>query len=96
MRILQWGFSDDTHFNRHALKNHIRHCVAYTGTHDNNTLMGWLEDEIDEIGNGFIPGVLSAQDIFLVCHLDFIVNRSLGLDPKIESYPKISELVNKN
>lgn len=24
------------------------HCIAYTGTHDNNTLVGWYEDELDE------------------------------------------------
>lgn len=45
MKILQWGFSGDTHFNRHALKNHVKHSVVYTGTHDNNTLMGWLDVE---------------------------------------------------
>ncbi|NNC99280.1 MAG: glutathione S-transferase family protein [Gammaproteobacteria bacterium] len=58
-------------------------------------LMEWLENEISETGNGFIPGILSAQDIFLSCHLDFILNRPLGLDPMIESYPKILELVTK-
>lgn len=58
-------------------------------------LMGWLEDQIDGIGNGFIPGFLSVQDIFLVCHLDFVVNRPLGLDPKISDYPKLSELVDR-
>ena len=56
-------------------------------------LMSWLEDEIDKTGNGFIPDFLSGQDIFLACHLEFISNRPLGLDPMIENYPKISELI---
>lgn len=58
-------------------------------------LMAWLENEIPEAGNGFIPGTLSAQDIFLACHLDFILNRPIGLDPKVENYPKVSGLVEK-
>ena len=56
-------------------------------------LMEWLENEISDIGNGFIPGCLSPQDIFLVCHLDFIQNRPLDLNPNIENYPKLLKLV---
>lgn len=55
-------------------------------------LMTWLEKRIDREGNGFIPGFISAQDIFLVCHLDFITNRPLGLNPNIEDYSRISTL----
>lgn len=55
-------------------------------------LMAWLEKQIDREGDGFIPGFISAQDLFLVCHLDFITNRPLGLDPKINNYPRISAL----
>lgn len=41
MRVLQFGFdgADDYH-QPHALP---RHCVAYSGTHDNDTLRGWLD-----------------------------------------------------
>lgn len=43
MRIFQFGFGgddDEAHF--HRPHRWPRHCVAYTGTHDNETLVGWL------------------------------------------------------
>ncbi|MDO9300722.1 MAG: 4-alpha-glucanotransferase, partial [Anaerolineales bacterium] len=40
MRVLQFGFSGpDNPFLPH---NYVSNCVAYTGTHDNNTAMGWF------------------------------------------------------
>ncbi len=41
MRVLQFGWTDDT--STHHPKNHIADCVAYTGTHDNDTMRGWLD-----------------------------------------------------
>lgn len=48
MRVLQFAF-DGGDDNPHRLKNHIENCVLYTGTHDNNTSLGWFEslDESD-------------------------------------------------
>lgn len=40
MRVLQFGF-DGQPDNPHHPQNHNRHCVVYTGTHDNDTVMGW-------------------------------------------------------
>ena len=40
MRILQYAFSGDAK-NRDMPHNYIRNCVAYTGTHDNDTAVGW-------------------------------------------------------
>ena len=40
MRILQFGFSDPT--NPFLPHHYPQHCVAYTGTHDNDTTRGWL------------------------------------------------------
>ena len=40
MKILQFGFVDPSDpFLPH---NYTRNCVAYTGTHDNDTALGWL------------------------------------------------------
>ena len=41
MRVVQFGFdpSDDS---THLPHNYPFNCVAYLGTHDNNTLLGWL------------------------------------------------------
>jgi 4-alpha-glucanotransferase len=42
MRVLQFGFSAEPG-NPHAPHNFIHHCFAYTGTHDNETTMGWYK-----------------------------------------------------
>lgn len=41
MRIFQFGFLADDN-SSHLPHNYINNCVAYTGTHDNNTLLGYL------------------------------------------------------
>ena len=46
MRVMQFGFGPDGGVN-HLVKNYPVECVAYTGTHDNNTIIGWYED-VDE------------------------------------------------
>jgi len=40
MRIVQWGFDGDAY---HLPHQHVRRCVAYTGTHDCDTTMGWFD-----------------------------------------------------
>ncbi|MFO1399601.1 MAG: 4-alpha-glucanotransferase [Steroidobacteraceae bacterium] len=40
MRVLQFGF-DGSSGNPHLPHNYVRHTVAYTGTHDNDTTLGW-------------------------------------------------------
>ena len=40
MRILQYAFGGDAN-NLHLPHNFPRNCVAYTGTHDNDTTVGW-------------------------------------------------------
>ena len=46
MRVLQFGFFGD--FNSpHLPHSYPENCIAYTGTHDNNTLLGWVW-ELDE------------------------------------------------
>ncbi|MDR0286629.1 MAG: 4-alpha-glucanotransferase [Clostridiales bacterium] len=42
MRVLQFGFINDDVKNPHLPYNYINNTVAYTGTHDNSTLLGWL------------------------------------------------------
>ncbi len=41
MRVLQFGFLGDAD-TPHLPHNYINNCVAYTGTHDNNTLLGYV------------------------------------------------------
>jgi 4-alpha-glucanotransferase len=40
MRVLQFGFDGDAD-NPHLPHNYTRDLVAYTGTHDNDTTLGW-------------------------------------------------------
>lgn len=42
MRILQFAFGGDAK-NHDLPHNYIANCVAYTGTHDNDTSVGWYE-----------------------------------------------------
>ena len=42
MKILQFAF-DGNPSNPYLPHNHIPRCVLYTGTHDNDTLMGWFD-----------------------------------------------------
>ena len=46
MRVLQFAFLGDAH-SPHLPHHYENNCVAYTGTHDNNTLLGyiWEQDE---------------------------------------------------
>jgi 4-alpha-glucanotransferase len=45
MRILLFAFGDDDTANPYLPHTHVRHCIVYTGTHDNNTVRGWFEGE---------------------------------------------------
>lgn len=45
MRVLLFAFGDDLPVNPYAPHNHIKDCIVYTGTHDNNTVRGWYEKE---------------------------------------------------
>jgi len=47
MRILQFAFLGDPG-SPHLPHNYDNHCIAYTGTHDNNTLLGYIWDLDDE------------------------------------------------
>ena len=48
MRVMEFAFypGDDSSFLPH---NFDWNCIAYTGTHDNNTLLGWLWDSKEEV-----------------------------------------------
>lgn len=50
MRVLQFGFLGDDN-SPHLPHNYENNCVAYTGTHDNNTLLGYVW-EMDDATRG--------------------------------------------
>lgn len=47
MRVLQFGFNPENCDNDHLPHHYPENCVAYTGTHDNATVMQWYR-EADE------------------------------------------------
>ncbi len=42
MKILQFGFGDDAD-NAYLPHNYTQNCIVYTGTHDNETILGWYK-----------------------------------------------------
>lgn len=56
MAVLQFGFNGLPD-NPHALNEQIEHSVAYTGTHDNDTTLGWFQS-LDEGAKGWIMSQL--------------------------------------
>ncbi len=42
MKVMQFGFGGNAAQNAHALKNFAPAYVGYTGTHDNDTSLGWF------------------------------------------------------
>ena len=48
MKILLFAFGPDMPHNPYIPHNMPRDCVAYTGTHDNNTIKGWFEHEASQ------------------------------------------------
>jgi 4-alpha-glucanotransferase len=48
MRVLLFAFGEDDPHHPYLPCNFIPNCVAYTGTHDNNTVKGWFINEAGE------------------------------------------------
>jgi len=53
LAVLQFGFSDD---GTHLPANYAQHTVAFTGTHDNNTINGWWHDLCESTKRSEVAG----------------------------------------
>ncbi len=42
MRVIQFGFDADPASEKHLPHRYVPNCLAYTGTHDNDTTYGWF------------------------------------------------------
>ncbi|MCR5652860.1 MAG: 4-alpha-glucanotransferase [Ruminococcus sp.] len=65
MKVLEFAFDGDEEndFLPHNFKN--SNCVVYTGTHDNDTIMGWYEEgEADEINQAIDYCEISEDEEF--------------------------------
>lgn len=47
MHVLQFAFGKDIAHNAHIPHQHQKNAITYTGTHDNNTVLGWYRQETD-------------------------------------------------
>ncbi|MCD6062470.1 MAG: 4-alpha-glucanotransferase [Flavipsychrobacter sp.] len=45
MRVLQFAFGEHLPNSVDAPHNYVRNAIVYTGTHDNNTTLGWYQQE---------------------------------------------------
>jgi 4-alpha-glucanotransferase len=52
MKVLQFAWSDST--NPFLPHNHSQNSVVYSGTHDNNTTIGWWHDEASDDAKNFM------------------------------------------
>ncbi|MGD9201237.1 MAG: 4-alpha-glucanotransferase [Chitinispirillia bacterium] len=48
MKVLLFAFAGELGANPYLPHNHIENCYLYTGTHDNNTVRGWYENDATE------------------------------------------------
>ncbi len=48
MKVLLFAFDENLPSNPYAPHNLVRNSVVFTGTHDNNTVRGWFENEATE------------------------------------------------
>lgn len=48
MRVILFGFDHSFPHSIHLPHHYPSHVIAYTGTHDNNTIHGWLEKELTQ------------------------------------------------
>jgi 4-alpha-glucanotransferase len=61
MRVLLFAFDGDSKRNPHVPANYPANCVAYSGTHDNNTIQGWYHQEAKEHERANIKNVLDLK-----------------------------------
>jgi 4-alpha-glucanotransferase len=64
MRILLFGFGGDSG-NMNLPHNYIRNCVVFTGTHDNDTSVGWFNSHVDKSSTSDKPKIGHEQEFCL-------------------------------
>ena len=72
MKILQFAFDGDSR-NKYLPHNHEKSCVVYTGTHDNNTTLGWYQ-ELDVVSKQYLHNYLGVDEN-TVLDMPWVMNR---------------------
>jgi 4-alpha-glucanotransferase len=92
MRVLQFGFDGNPN-NPHLTHEHVANAVVYTGTHDNDTTLGWyrslptnLQERVKEYfncGDADMPWALIRAALASPCRLAVVPMQDiLGLDSR--------------
>jgi malto-oligosyltrehalose synthase/4-alpha-glucanotransferase len=72
MRVVQFGFEQNMPFLQHTPINYDYNSIAYTGTHDNNTMKGWYRKEATEDTLKRIRNYTGIKIKEKNCHLEMI------------------------
>ncbi len=72
MKILLFAFGEDLPTNPYTPHNHVKNCVIYTGTHDNNTVKGWYKKEITSEDRNRISKYIGQEVTEKTIHWDLI------------------------
>src|SRR5690606_11291800 len=71
MKVLQFAFDENMGGNTYSLHNHKKNCLVFTGTHDNNTTVGWFKslkkDEAKLIAD-YVGGKVNIGNVHKVLH----------------------------
>lgn len=70
MKVLQFAF-DPEGDSIEMPHNHRNNVVAYTGTHDNDTILGWYESELSDEGKEFLDKYSNRREDERVSHAMF-------------------------
>jgi 4-alpha-glucanotransferase len=65
MRVLQFAFGEDPKANDYQPHNYPRHCLVYTGTHDNDTSVGWHHSQAGEGTTRTADEIAAERDLAL-------------------------------
>ncbi|MBQ3512962.1 MAG: 4-alpha-glucanotransferase [Lachnospiraceae bacterium] len=71
MKILQFAF-DSREESDYSPHNYSQNCVVYTGTHDNDTLVGWMSQLCDEDKKLAVDYLNLSDKKFMDCRWEFI------------------------
>ena len=70
MAIVEFGFGTDEQAHTFRPHNFVRELVAYTGTHDNDTIMGWWQNKGDAGDSTRTPEDVAKEHAFAMSYLN--------------------------
>jgi 4-alpha-glucanotransferase len=63
MKVLQFAFGEGMPSNPYVPHHHRRNCVVYVGTHDNDTTVGWWNDDATSLEKKNFKDYVGAKNI---------------------------------